>query len=161
MTSIEEYKEPAVKPKVKKATIVLGLLLLSVVAAASYTVMTARMNVTVGEAFEVEYAYISPEDAGDCATATYGLVAGNTFDISGMPGDTAKVCVKVINDADVALPFNVATTNWDTARLDITTALTCTGDVAANGEAVCAVIGTIKDDAAPGTAAVDIAVTRG
>lgn len=157
MKKIGEY----IKGKGKKMNMVLaGLFVASVLVAASYVVSTATTTVTVQEAFTNKYAVVNGNST-NCPAIGSGAYTGSLDAIVGMPGDSKTVCVSVRNGASVSLPFNVSAVVVP-AGVTISKELNCSGSIASSSTAICGIVNTINQDAAPMINAIEsINVTRG
>jgi len=154
----EKIKEKAMGISKKTKAVMAFMLFASVFATAAYVVGTISVPVTVTEAFSVGYSLA--DSNGACYPYNYAQYTSATPSITGYPGDTETICVSITNNGNGNLPF--AVTNDNPSVLSISYLGQCSGTISAHSGTVCAIVNTIKADAAPVSGVTEnISVTRG
>ena len=154
----EQIKEMGMKTSKKTKIVLVCMLFASVFATAAYVVGTISIPVTVNEAFSVGYSLADAN--GNCYPYNYAQYTSATPSITGYPGDTETICVSITNNGNGNLPF--AVTNDNPSVLTISYLGQCSGTISAHSGTVCAIVNTIKADAAPVSGVNEsISVSRG
>jgi hypothetical protein len=160
MRKIIDYRGSAVsKPKGKGLTkkltpmLILGIMMVvSAVATTGYLVASATLNITVPEAFEVSYAYITP--AGACPAAASGswisATKGMSFPITGYPGETATACVKIVNKGSNPLGYRVDYTSLSGGIIIDDNTCDDATTVSHGTPVICGIVAYVDSDVAPG-----------
>ena len=143
----------------KKGVLTLGLMLITVVSAA-FLVTTAEINIEVKEPLTVKYETIgSKVPEGFCERDSLDYDQSTIPDLGGYPGESKGVCLKICNQGDNTVPYEVTVTDvspWieinNTCNISEAPADDCT---------FCHIDATIRGDAPPGRYSEYVEVLRG